>query len=82
MAVFSWSADCQEAFEVLKKALITSPVLALPDPSKPYEVITDASGFALGAVLQQDGRPIALASTHYLCSTPITVMVMSLSVQQ
>ena len=59
---FSWSAECREAFQVLKYTLSTAPVLALPDLSKPYEVITDASGFALGAVLQQDGRPIAFAS--------------------
>ena len=60
--VFSWSAECCEAFQVLKNPLSTAPVLALPDLSKPYKVITDASGFALGAVLQQDGRSIAFAS--------------------
>lgn len=36
----------------------------MPDPTQPYEVITDASGFALGAVLQQNERPIAYASRH------------------
>ena len=60
--VFSWSAECCEAFQVLDNPLSTAPVLALPDLSKPYKVITGASGFALGAVLQQDGRSIALAS--------------------
>ena len=62
-----WDDRCQQAFEALKKALIDAPVLALPDFSKPfelttYEVITDASDYAIGAILVQDGRPIAYES--------------------
>ena len=34
-------------------ALCTAPVLVLPDPTKPYVVTTDASGYALGACLHK-----------------------------
>lgn len=42
---WQWSDECQRAFNDLKERLTTASVLALPDPEKPYEVITDASGF-------------------------------------
>lgn len=38
------------------------PTLAYPDPSKTYDVHTDASMHGLGAVIVQDGRPVAFAS--------------------
>jgi hypothetical protein len=55
---FSWNENCELAFEELKKHLISSPVLAHPDYSKPFLVDTDASGEGLGAVLAQviDGK--------------------------
>jgi len=59
---FTWSAKCQEAFELVKSTLTSAPVLAMADPDEPYEVISDASTFALGAVLMQKGRPIAFES--------------------
>ena len=43
----------------MKNALTHAPVLALPDLNRPFEVICDACGIGLGAVLLQDGRPIA-----------------------
>lgn len=45
-----------------KHALTTAPILALPDPSKVYDVVCDACGFGLGVVLMQDGQPIAFES--------------------
>lgn len=55
-----------KAFESLKHACSTAPVLAMPDPTLPYEVYTDASQFALGAVLLQDQgkglQPVAFLS--------------------
>ena len=57
-----WNGDCQEAFEKLKSALTSSPVLAFADFEKEFTVEIDASGVGLGAILSQEGRPIAYAS--------------------
>ena len=59
---FEWTAKCQEAFDGVISNLTNAPVLALADPEKPYEVICDASGWALGAVLIQQERPVAFES--------------------
>jgi len=48
-----WNTKQEESFENLKKKLCTTPVLAYPDFEKEFLLYTDASGFALGAVLSQ-----------------------------
>ena len=48
------------------------PVLQLPDHTKPFEVHTDASDYAIGGVLVQEGHPIAYESRK-LNEAPIKV---------
>ncbi|XP_054800138.1 uncharacterized protein LOC129304486 [Prosopis cineraria] len=59
---WQWSQDCQDAFEKLKQMVVQEPVMSLPDYSKPFEVHTDASDFAIGGVLMQERHPIAYES--------------------
>ena len=51
-----WNTGHQLAFERLKKALTNAPVLNQPDPTKRYIIETDASDFAVGYVLAQEGE--------------------------
>ncbi|XP_058775591.1 uncharacterized protein LOC131649859 [Vicia villosa] len=59
---FSWSTEADSAFTMLKNKMTNMPVLALPDFTKTFNIDTDASGIAIGAVLSQDGHPIAFFS--------------------
>ncbi|GJP84341.1 hypothetical protein CLOP_g14407 [Closterium sp. NIES-67] len=63
---YEWGEKQQAAFEALKTLLMSPPVLCIADPERPFEVITDASDIAIGAVLMQDFgnglQPIAYES--------------------
>lgn len=59
---FLWTSEAQQAFEALKQAMSNTPVLALPDFNKQFCIETDASDLGIGAVLAQDGHPIAYYS--------------------
>lgn len=52
----------QQSFEALKQALISAPVLALPDFSKEFVVETDASRTGIGVVLMKQGHLVAYIS--------------------
>ena len=62
---WNWDDNCQKAFDKLKQAISTEPVLKLPDFSKPFEVHTDASDRALGGVLVQENHLIAFESQKW-----------------
>jgi len=81
-ARFEWTDLCQHAFETLKGALTTEPILQHPVFSRPFLITTDASNSAIGAVLSQ-GRvgsdlPISYISrtlnkAEVNCNVPIHV---------
>jgi hypothetical protein len=52
-AKFSWSESQQKSFQDLKHHLCSTPVLMFPDLQQPFEIETDASDYAIGAVLTQ-----------------------------
>lgn len=59
---FTGTEKAQDAFEALKSALTTAPVLVVPYFSKPFVLETDASKSGIGAVLMQDDHPLAFIS--------------------
>jgi hypothetical protein len=59
---YEWEEACNEAFETLKGILVKAPVLKLPDFDKDFEIHSDASDFAIGGVIVQEGRPVAFES--------------------
>ena len=64
---FVWGNDQVDSFEYLKTCLMTPPILSYPNFEKPFILYTDASTFALGAILSQKNedkkeRVIAYAS--------------------
>ncbi|GFT21356.1 retrovirus-related Pol polyprotein from transposon 297 [Trichonephila clavipes] len=61
-AKFNWSGEAQDSFDQIKRTLTEAPVLQLPNFSELFNLFTDASGVGIGAVLQQNQKPIAFAS--------------------
>lgn len=57
-AMFNFTAECLNAFTILKEKLTTAPIIMPPNWNYPFELMCDASDFALGAVLGQkiDGK--------------------------
>ena len=62
---FKWTSEAEASFQQLKAVLAQTPVLALPNFSLPFTVETDASGTGMGAVLMQNGHPIAYLSKTF-----------------
>jgi hypothetical protein len=61
-AKWKWEQKHQDAFNMTKKIIARETKLAFPDFSKPFNIHTDASNFQLGAVISQEGNPIAFYS--------------------
>ena len=67
---FMWTPDCDDAFQMLKVILSSSPLLAAPNFDKPFKLAVDASNLGIGAVLIQDDcdnveRPVSYYSKKF-----------------
>jgi RNase H-like domain found in reverse transcriptase/Reverse transcriptase (RNA-dependent DNA polymerase) len=67
---FDWNDQCQEAFKTLKGRFLQEPMLMMLDHSKPFQIESDASKYASGAVLTQtdingDRHPVAFLSKTF-----------------
>ena len=67
---FEWTNKCQESFNTLKWCFTKEPVLLMPDHSKPFQIESDTSKVATGAVLTQtnlngDRHPVAFLSQTF-----------------
>ena len=62
-AKFVWGSKHKKSFKILRKSLCRSPILQYPDFNKPFTLTTDASDYAIGAVLSQnvDGHDLPVA---------------------
>ncbi|RVW74614.1 Retrovirus-related Pol polyprotein from transposon 17.6 [Vitis vinifera] len=67
-AKFIWDDRCQRTFKELKLFLTTAPIVRAPNWQLPFEVMYDASDFAIGVVLRQreDGKPYVI---YYVSKT-------------
>lgn len=61
-AKFEWTDDHAAAVNAFRDRLSNYTLLSLRDPKKPYVVRTDASSFAIGAVLEEDDNPLGFLS--------------------
>ena len=67
---FEWTNKCQESFDTLKQHFTKEPMLLMPNHSKPFQIESDASKVATGAILTQtnlngDRHPIAFLSQTF-----------------
>jgi hypothetical protein len=63
---FAWTPEAAEAFDALKRALSSAPVLQMPDFTREFVVDCDASGAGFGAVLHQGSGPLAFFSRPFV----------------
>jgi uncharacterized Zn-binding protein involved in type VI secretion len=59
---FVWEARHQKAFDEMKALTKTDTVLTCPGHDKGFKICTGASNCQLGAVIVQDGKPVACCS--------------------
>ncbi|CAM8931903.1 unnamed protein product [Rhodiola kirilowii] len=65
---FEFTEECKAAFNDLKAALTSAPIIQAPDWTQPFEIMCDASDYAVGAVLGQrkEKKPVVI---HYASRT-------------
>jgi hypothetical protein len=61
---FSWTAQATQAFVALKHAMVSTPVLQLPNFDKQFMIETDACDLGIGAVLMQDHHRLLSSANH------------------
>ena len=59
---FYWTPRQQQAFDQIKAIIAKETMIYYPDHNLPFEIYTDASNYQLGAVVMQQGHPIAFYS--------------------
>ena len=59
---FKWTEECDNAFKEMKRVMARETLLAFPDFNKTFVIHTDASKTQLGAIISQEGKPIAFYS--------------------
>ena len=70
-SLWLWGEPEQVAFDTLKSSLCAAPVLKLPQPDRPYTLMTDYSVLAISAILEQkqeDGKDHVIAYASKCCS--------------
>jgi len=68
---FEWKSDQKTAFDQLRTALCSEPLLQYPDFTQPFLITTDASGYAVGDILSQGtvGKDLPIAYTSRLLNS-------------
>eukprot|EP00978_Attheya_sp_CCMP212_P003564 scaffold7471_cov51-Attheya_sp.AAC.1 len=57
-----WKEIHTEAFNTMKALMAKDCLLSYPDPNQPYDIETNASDYQMGAIIKQNGRPVAYFS--------------------
>ena len=68
LVVFEWTEDCENAYEKLKLALVSAPILRAPDWNTIFHVHIDASAFAIGCILAQPSNQELERNLDFLVS--------------
>jgi len=50
---FEWTTECEDAFQELKKRMVSAPILAIPEGNEGFIIYSDSSRMGLGCVLMQ-----------------------------
>nr|GEV41210.1 reverse transcriptase domain-containing protein [Tanacetum cinerariifolium] len=77
--LFVFSKDCIDAFNTLKKKLIEASILVVPDWNLPFELMCDASDFAIGAVLGQRQEAIDILKAKKVMKDPPGAIMVPIS---